>query len=174
VWVQVGPYGTRPAGVYPTGGLKHQANCKLPPGLSPGWQNVSVRAANSPWSASARIPVDLPRGDRAGRETVSDDLKIELVTDGKTWDRYRVRTGNESCVSTWVTGLPDGTMKPDVALRLHGADLPAVYVDAADDAQGRKQVNAMLPSGLEPGDYSLALRFRDAESRPVWIEVFRP
>src|SRR5579871_4739064 len=182
VFIQVGPFGARPSGVHQEGGLKTLTYCKLPPGLSAGWHDVSVRVADSSWSAPARIPVDLPPEARLspagspstpaslGSAAASNTVKIAVVADGKTFEQNRVNAGTESCVTAWAEGLPAGTAKRDVSFRLNGTDLPAVFI--GQDEKGRRQINAMLPSGLEPGDYFLTLRLRDADTQPVRIQLF--
>ena len=120
-----------------------------------------------------RIPVDLPRAERRPfLGEISDRFEIAGVTDGKTFESRRIRLGAESCVSVWVAGLPDGTPKAEISLRLEGADLPAVYVSIPDE-RGLKQINAMLPPNLAPGEYFLAVNVRGAESREVAVELFR-
>jgi hypothetical protein len=170
VFVQVGPYGARPAGVRSSEGVC-QANCKLPLGLTPGWHEVSVAVRDGGWSSKMRIAVDVPRAQRLS-QTFSNAIKISAVHDGRTWEADQVRTGYGSCVSTWATGIPDGIPMTDVAVRLDGTDIPACFVSPLDDEKGAKQVNALVPSGLERGEYQLSLRYRDEESRPVRIELF--
>jgi tRNA (mo5U34)-methyltransferase len=170
VFFEVGPYASRPVGVRNIGGNGWQANCKLPPGLSHGWFDVRVAQGSSEWSNPARIPVDLPRAGRT-HGPLSSLIAIDGVTDGKTYERNRVKTGVESCVSVWASGFPSDAAKCDVTLRLDGADLPAVYFSAPDD-RGIRQINAMLPPGMEPGRYSLAVCFRGGESRADAIELY--
>jgi uncharacterized protein (TIGR03437 family) len=55
---------------------------------------------------------------------------------------------------------------------LDGADLPAVYVSTPDQ-KGLRQVNAMLPPKLEPGEYLLAVSAGEVESRPVPIRLVK-
>ncbi len=168
--VRVGPYGTRPAGVRNIENT-WQANCKLPLGLAPGWHDVSIALRDSEFSSPARIPVDLPREARLGG-AVQGAFKIEIVCDGRTWERKQVRAGLGASVSAWVTGLPDGIRRTEISFRLDGTDLPASFVTPANDEQGRKQINAMVPAGLERGGYQLTVRFRDEESPVVKIELF--
>jgi hypothetical protein len=139
---------------------------------------VSVRVADSSWSASARIPVDLPAEARlslthasSGSKSPLDALKIAVVADGKTFDHNRVSTGIESCVTAWVEDISPGTTKSSVCFRLNGTDLPVTFI--GEESQGRRQINAMLPSGLEPGDYSLTVRLGDRETPPVRVQLFR-
>ncbi len=173
VFLQVGPYACRPVGVRNIGGVGWQSNCKLPLGLSRGWHDVRVSLRSGAWSNPLRIPMDLSRNDRrAASGPISNSLEIVGVADGKTFEPSRVRTGVESCVSAWVAGLPDGTLSADVSLRLDGADLPATYVSDPDE-RALKQINAMLPPNLEPGEYLLAVNLRGVESRPVPVQLVR-
>lgn len=174
VFIEVGPYACRPVGVRSIGGAGWQANGKLPPGLARGWFDVRLAVknglTNATWSNPARIPVDLSRSERRAGGTISEALEIAIVTDGKTYERNRVRVGVESSVSAWVRGIPDDAAKGEVALRLDGTDLPAVYLSAPDD-QGLVQINSMLPPSMEPGEYSIAVALRGVESRPATIEL---
>ncbi|HEV1288443.1 MAG TPA: methyltransferase domain-containing protein [Bryobacteraceae bacterium] len=169
ICVQIGPYGARPAAVANVGAA-WQANCKLPLGLAPGWYDVSVSVRSSEWSNRARIAVDLPSEAQICTPTTRD-FEISIVCDGRTWERNQVRTGLGSCLSAWVGGLPDGLQRTEVSFRLNGTDLPCCYVSPVDDGKG-KQVNAMVPAGLDRGAYKLSLRCRNEESQPVTIQLF--
>jgi len=177
VFIQVGPYAARPVGVRNIGGIGWQANCKLPPGLSRGWQALKISTGTSNWSNHLRIPVDLSREERRSlHDPIAADLEIVGATDGKTFELNRVRTGVQSCVSAWVAGLPEAAINStvasrfDVSLRLDGADLPAVYV-SSPDSKGFRQVNAMLPPRLQPGEYLLSVSAAGVESPPVPIQL---
>ena len=63
----------------------------------------------------------------------------------------------------------DGTFQ--TFTRLNGTDLPATFL-SEPDREGLRQVNALLPSGLEPGEAEVRLAFREAESAPVSIRLF--
>jgi hypothetical protein len=168
--VQVGPYGTRPAAVRNIG-TTWQANCKLPLGLAPGWHDVSIALRDSEFSPPARIAVDLSREARLSGPA-DGSFKIEIVCDGLTWERKQVRAGLGSCVSAWVSGLPEGILRTEIGFRLDGTDLPASFVTPNNDDQGRKQINAMVPAGLERGEYHLTVYYAGQESSPVRIELF--
>jgi tRNA (mo5U34)-methyltransferase len=171
IFVQVGPYGARPVAVRNDVGTAWQASCKLPLGLAPGWHDVAVAIRKSEWSSPARIGVDLPREARVSTPT-SDAVEISIVCDGLTSERNQVRAGIGSCVSAWVTGLPDGVKRNEVSFRLDGTDLPASFVTPLNDKDGTKQINAMVPNGLERGEYQLSVRCRGEESRAVRLELF--
>ncbi len=186
VFVQAGPYACRPVGVQDIGGGGWLANCKLPPGLSRGWQPVTISTGAGAWSNRLRIPVDLSREERRALgdsdislRRISSSLKIVGATDGKTFEPNCVHTGVQSCVSAWVAGLPEQSQESavslrfDISLRLDGADLPAVYVSTPDE-KGLRQVNAMLPPKLQPGDYLLSVSAGDVESLPVPLRLVNP
>jgi 2-polyprenyl-3-methyl-5-hydroxy-6-metoxy-1,4-benzoquinol methylase len=61
----VGGYGVRPIFVGHAEDGSWQANFKLPPGLEPGWHEVTVRLDTGPASNAKRIAVDLPVEDSA-------------------------------------------------------------------------------------------------------------
>jgi hypothetical protein len=170
IQVQVGPYGARPAGVRTDVGTAWQANCKLPLGLAPGWHEVSVAIRDSEWSNRVRIAVDLPREARVCSPTGA--FEISIVCDGRTWERNQVRAGIDSCVSAWVSGLPDGIERNQVSFRLDGTDLPACFVTPLNDERGTKQINALVPAGLDCGEYQLTVHFGGEESPAVRLELF--
>ena len=57
-------------------------------------------------------------------------------------------------------------------VRLSGFDLQAAFLSPRD-AQGRRQVNAKVPSGLKAGHARVAVIFEDHKSRDVEIRLAR-
>ncbi len=168
---EIGGYGTRPVHVHSTGGDGWHATCKLPPGLDPGWYEAKLRLRGSEWSNGVRIAVDIPEHERRQASArPAGDLTIRIATDGRTWERNRVHTGVDACLSLWIEGLPEGCEPREVTVRLNGTDLPAIYV-SGHDRDGLTQVNALLPSGLAPGRASLALAFEGRQSPAVEAEL---
>jgi len=173
VFPEIGPYGVRPAEVHAAGGDGWLVNCKLPPGLDPGWHVARVRAGDSAFSNAVRIAVDLtaeerrrPAGPRA------EGLRIHSVTDGRTWEKLRVRAGEDACMSMWAAGLPESVEAAQVTLRLDGTDLPAVWLSPAD-AQGLRQINVLLPVGIPPGRARVSLALDGAETEGVQVDLAR-
>jgi len=169
---RIGPYGSHPVLVKHLGGDCWQVNCKLPPGLEPGRHAVALRTANSAWGNAVRIGVDLSASQRGKRpaSTADCDIRIAIVTDGKTWERNIVHTGMDSCISLWVSGLPDDAAMSEITVWLDGEDLPAVFL-SQPDAQGLRQINAMLPSGTPGGEYAVAAGLRDTVSEAVPVRL---
>jgi uncharacterized protein (TIGR03437 family) len=73
-------------------------------------------------------------------------------------------------VSLWISGLPEEADRDGVAVWLNGDDLPAVFL-SEPDPQGLRQVNAMLPTGAQPGDYTVSAGFGDGVSAPVPVRL---
>jgi len=116
--------------------------------------------------------VDLSAEERRWRPTHAEasNIHIAIVTDGKTWERNLVHAGLGSSISLWVAGLPDGATRDSIAVWLDGDDLPATFL-SEPDPQGLRQINAMLPTGVQPGDYSISAGFGDAVSAPVPVRL---
>jgi SAM-dependent methyltransferase len=171
VFVEIGPYGAPSGVVIDAGGEGWVAGCKLPPGLDAQWHAVRLRVRKSQWSNSVRIPVDLSPEDQSGA-TEFPDLHVSLVTDGKTWDRWRVKVGAGSCLSIWAAGIPDQSDMKQILVLLNGLNLPAIYV-SEPDAEGLRQVNATLPAGLRPGKFKLRLECAGNISAPVDVELVK-
>jgi tRNA (mo5U34)-methyltransferase len=172
VFPRIGPYGSHPVFLQNIGGDGWQVNCKLPPGLAPGWHPATLRITDSAWGNPVRIGVDLSAEQRracpAGREV--SGLRVAIVTDGKTWERNLVHTGLHSCISLWVAGLPEEAARAEIAVWLGSDELPAVFL-SEPDPQGLRQINAMLPSGAQPGDCSVSVAFGDIHSAPVPVRL---
>jgi len=172
VFPRIGPYGSHPVFLQSSGGDGWHVNCKLPPGLAPGWHDATLRLADSAWGNRVRIGVNLSDQDRRQppRKTEAPDISIAIVTDGKTWERNLVHTGLHTWVSLWLSGLPEGAGKGDIQVRLDADYLPVVFLSEADP-QGLRQINAMLPPGAQPGDYLISAGLGDTISPPVAVRL---
>ncbi|MGA2880475.1 MAG: class I SAM-dependent methyltransferase [Bryobacteraceae bacterium] len=172
VYAQVGPFATRPVSVEKKSPVQWQLCSKVPLGLTPGWYDVKLRVADSDWSNSLQIGVDISDRERPTPPYLaeSEDLSIGNATDGKTWEPYIVRLGADSWISLWLEGLPDIARMEDVRVRLNGVDLQAAFLSARD-AEGRRQVNARLPSGMKAGPARVAVVFEHRKSRDVEVRL---
>ena len=106
----------------------------------------------------------------AGRGLDTPQLHVNLVTDGKTWDRWRVKVGADSSLSVWAAGIPNTCEMKQILVLLNGLNLPAIYL-SEPDAEGLRQVNATLPAGLLPGKVKLRLECAGNVSAPVDVEL---
>ena len=125
-----------------------------------------LRVEGSRWSRPLRIGIDSPLWQVTGTST----LEITRVADGRTFESRRVQVGGGSAISVWVAGLPAQTTAEDVSIRLNGSDLPAVWLAPNHAA---RQINALLPAGLEPDDADVSVVFRETESRAIAVELYR-
>jgi tRNA (mo5U34)-methyltransferase len=168
----IGPFGSHPVFFQSTGGDGWQVNCKLPPGLAPGWHEATVRTAGSGWGNRVRIGIDLSDEDRRPLTTPSGASKLHIATatDGRTWERNLVHGGLHSCISLWASGIPEQAVKDDITVWLGIHDLPAVFL-SEPDSQGLRQINAMLPAGSQPGDYLVAIGCGQAVSEPISVRL---
>jgi tRNA (mo5U34)-methyltransferase len=131
------------------------ANFRLPPGLEPGWKPVRLRLADTPYGDSLRIAVDIPL--EAGR------LRVREVCDGFTWARDEVRVRDRGMLSAWVSGLGENCDRNNIRVTLGETRLGVDYA-SEPDAAGFRQINAVIPSDLAPGDYRLQVAFGPASA----------
>ncbi|MDP9169600.1 MAG: DUF1698 domain-containing protein [Acidobacteriota bacterium] len=164
VYPTVGPFGSRPIHVASTG-AGWQATCKLPPGLAPGWHEAALRVENSASSAPVRIGIDVREWPQV---PVHPGVRLTRVADGKTFENGRIRLGADSAISAWATGLGAGP----VCLRLNGTDLPAIWI-SPEDGNAPRQVNGLLPSGLQPGAGVVALVYENMETQSVKVDLWQ-
>ena len=165
---QIGPYGSRPVHVARTEADGWHLNCKLPPGLLPGWHEVSLRVGDSERSNLSRLAVDVPADYSTNPPSVRPS--IHLIADGNSWERYRVRTGPHTSISLWAAGLPEDVHAGMVSVLVNGISLPASFV-SCEDAHGLRQVNALLTASLQTGPASVAVVSGAVASDPVQVEL---
>ena len=169
VYPQVGRYGSRPIDVARCGN-GWQASCRLPPGLTAGPHEATLRIADSACSAPVQIIVG--RAPIVRETAESSTLRLIRVADGATLETGRVRVGEDGGASAWVLGLPAGIERASIRLRLNGSDLPANWISPPRGEEPR-QINAALPSGLEPGAATVTVVCGSEESAPVNIVLAR-
>jgi tRNA (mo5U34)-methyltransferase len=162
VMPQIGGFGSRPLHVANTGG-GWQATFKIPPGLDAGWHQATLRTRDTLWSKPVRIAIDLDRETRR-RSVGAGDFVLTRVADGKSFEDLRIRVGEDSAISVWAD--VQGRLG-DFRVRLDGTDLPAIWISK----DSPRQINALLPAGLEPGPAVVSLVAGDRESAPVEVEL---
>jgi tRNA (mo5U34)-methyltransferase len=165
VFPVVGGYAIQPVYVGPSVDDGWQANCKLPPGLARGWHEVRVRTAKSNYSGPVEIAVDEER-----RPPLSGHLQIEIVADGKTWERDQTRLSNDCCVSIWFAGMPRDAEREDIHVELGGKELEVTFLSSPDE-NGRRQINARVPVNIAPGEYVLTASCAGAASLPARLKL---
>lgn len=170
VFVQFGPFGIRPAGFRKIAERDWQASVKVPLGLARGWHEVSVAIEGSEWSNALPVPLGRPAPESQTFE--ANSIAIEIVTDGKTWERNVVHVGPESCISVWVHGLPDAVRPGEVWIELCGTLHPVSYLSGPDpEHNGARQLNALLPTRLALGETEVAVVLGRTRSGSRKVEV---
>jgi tRNA (mo5U34)-methyltransferase len=150
VFPQIGTYGSRPVHVSQTETNGWHVNCKA----FPGQTEVSLHVRDSAQSNKVGQAFSLPQLIKP---------KIHSITDGKTWELSRIHSG---CISIWAEGLNDDAVK----VSLNGVHIPATFI-SCPDSEGLRQVNAILPASLQPGEANVSLILGELESNPVTVEI---
>jgi tRNA (mo5U34)-methyltransferase len=148
--LEVGGFGVPALCVYSQGENLWQANFVLPPGLTSGWHSLRLRFPTSRFSQEWRIAVDMPvRVER---------LTLLSVLDGKSRQMGQVKIDEGATVTCWVSGLADNADRANTSVWLEGQKLRVEYMGEpvpADAGGTARQVNAILSSDAEPGEYDL-------------------
>jgi tRNA (mo5U34)-methyltransferase len=132
---EVSGFGVRPISVTPIGSGFYQANFKLPPGIEPGWHDVTVRLGDSERSAPHRIAVDVP--------VVVEKLEITSIVENDTWVTGQVARGKS--MALWVAGLSENADVNNLRVTLDEQPLRVTYA-------ARGQVNATIPENIDAGE----------------------
>ncbi|HEY7336383.1 MAG TPA: methyltransferase domain-containing protein [Bryobacteraceae bacterium] len=156
----IGGYGTRPIIVKNMGGDLWQANFKLPPGLDPGWHEVSVAVRRGPKHTARRIAVDIPIPACAPH--------IEGVLDGTTWAHDVLDLQSGRGLAIWCSGLPENADRNNVQVLLNGLRCPVEFV--APPAE-KRQINVQAPETIHPGPAQVTLRIGASSATPVQLSV---
>ncbi len=119
-----------------------QVNFKLPPGLDPGFHEVSVNGSNR-----LRIAVDVAPAAGA--------LAITGLCDGRSWEPGQVRPGG--VLSLWVAGLPENADVNNTRVLLGGRPCAVEYVSPP-------QINARVPPDFPPGESTVQVSAGGAAS----------
>lgn len=162
---QVGAFGVRPIHVKRFDQDTWQINFKLPPGLPPGWHEVSVRTRNGPAGNTRRVAVDVP--------LPPSSIFIQGVCDGATWKPGQLDLSAGDVLAIWIGGMPENADSNNIRVSLNGEGCTILYVAEATDDEAR-QVNVRIPSNLDPGLAILRVSLRDQpQSEPAHINVIR-
>ncbi len=160
IYPEAGGYGVRAMHVARKEEGFWEAKFKLPPGLTPGWHEVTVRVGHSAPSNPQRIAVDFPE--------LTTAAAIVGVSDGTTWRQGELDLSGGKVLSVWVTGLPENADRTNVRVTLGGQRLAVIYIEAEAGKRPR-QVNVEIPEGAPTGQLPLEVN----GSEPIPIQVFR-
>jgi hypothetical protein len=159
IYPEVGGYGVRPIHLDNKKDFS-EAQFKLPPGLTPGWHNVTIRVGSSPPSNPQRVAVDFPE------PTVP--ASITGASDGTTWRPNELNLSRGNVLSVWVACLPENADRANVRATLAGQRLSVVYIEV-EVGKPARQINLQVLEGAPVGELALEVN----GSAPVPIQVFR-
>ena len=158
---QVSEYGVRPISLHPSEG-GWQTNFKLPPGLTPGWHEVTVRVGDSRAGSGKRIAVDL--------NLPVQPIFLHGVHDSVTWAKGKLETQKGNWLSIWVSGLPENADANNVRVYLDGRRLKVVYVGAPAEGS-TTQINVEVPAEVPRGTAYLGVALADQQTDPEEVEI---
>ncbi len=165
VFPEVAGYGVKPMFVQRITSDRWQANLKLPPGLSEGWQPVRLRTARSGFSNNLRIAVNMP--------AAAVELHLDGVCDGVDWSKKQVLLGHGR-ITMFLTGLAENADLANLRVYVNDSRLTPDYLEPVrpgEPACARRQVNARFPRTLEPGPSNVIVRFGGIESNAADLMV---
>ena len=149
---QVGGFGIRPIHVERFDQNIWQINFKLPPGLAPGWHEVSVRTRNGAAGETRRVAVDVP--------LPSSSIFIQGICDGATWKSGQLNLSKGDVVAIWVGELPENADSNNIRVFINGEACTVLHVTEATGNEAR-QVNVRIPANTEPGLATLRVTLQD-------------
>jgi hypothetical protein len=161
---EVGGYGVRPVPPLTDDDGTWRTRFKLPPGLTPGWHDVTIRIGNSPPSNAKRIAVDFPEPGPA---------KIVALMDGATWQRGVLNMTAGNILSAWVTGLPENADPVNVRVLVNGHRLRIEYIEPFKPGEDNpesieRQINIQVPPDMPAGE--MRVEINGSEPSIVRIE----
>jgi tRNA (mo5U34)-methyltransferase len=139
-----------------------RATFYLPPGLDPGWHTARLRFRDSAFGREVRIAVDVPPEARK--------IDLKAVFDGVTWSKGEVNVGERGFLSCWAGGLPENADRANVRAFLGNRRLDVDYVGAAD-AQGYRQINAVVRANMAQGDHAFRVECAGVSSGTLPVAV---
>ena len=162
VKAQVGDYGVRPIHLFAADGKRWQVNFKLPPGLTAGWHDVTVRLGDSLESNPKRIAVDVPLS--------SEPIQITGICDSTTWAKNQIDLRRGNSLSAWVAGLPENADRNNVRVYLDGRRLKVTSIEKRQAPEPR-QVNAEVPPEVPRRLAQLGVAVGEQRTEAAEIEI---
>jgi len=140
-------------------------NFRLPPGLRSGWNDVRLRFADSDFGQTLRIAVDMPVQPGA--------VKLGGACDGNNFVKNTVTLHERGWISAWVQGLPENCDRDNIRVLLDSTRLAIEFV-GDEDADGNRQINAIVPGNTEKGEHLLTVECAGVRSEALGIQVTAP
>lgn len=158
---QVAGFGVRPLDLVQMGEDSWQSNFRLPPGLTAGWRDVSVRIADSLPSNAVPIAIDLP--------VASGPIELTAVCDAKTFAANELDLELGHWLSLWISGMPENADRHNIRVYLDGRRLKLTHVTHGGSES--RQVNAEVPKGVPRGQARIGVAIGDRRSNVAQLLI---
>ena len=158
---EVDGFGVRPLDLVGQGNGIWQSNFRLPPGLEPGWRDVTLRVAGSLPSNAIPIAIDLP--------VDSGPIELKGVCDAKTFAPNRLDLAEGHWLTMWIEGLPENADRNNIGVYLDGRRLKLTHVSRGGTES--RQVNAEAPSDTPRGPAHIGASIAGRRSQAVEIQI---
>lgn len=158
---EVDGYGVIPINVKHKHGDLWQVNFKLPPGLSSGWHDATLRIGSSRPGSKWRIAVDVP--------LEVSRIEVRGLRDARTGMGNQLDLSQGKWMSLWIQGLPENADRNNVRVFAAGRRLRVTYVEPPREAA--RQTNVELPDGFPPGSHEVVVAIGDQRSDPTPVRV---
>jgi tRNA (mo5U34)-methyltransferase len=162
VRAQVGEYGVRSLHLAKIGDRRWQTNFKLPPGLTPGWHDVTIRIDDSIPSNGKSIAVDLP--------IPTGQIELTGLCDGQTWIKNELDRAKGQSIALWIAGLPENADRNNLRVYLAGRRLNISYIEKRSDNKPR-QVNADVPPDVQAGSTQIGVAIGEARTQAADLVI---
>ena len=139
-----------------------QTNFKLPPGLTAGWNSVTVRVKDGPPSLPIRIAVEIP--------LETSEIIITGLQDGARWTEDQLDRTAGDVISLWATGIPDNADRANTWVIVGDRRLPFLFLEPGAAAQNR-QLNIRVPAAFGPGEYQVFVQAGTIRSAPRAVQI---
>jgi uncharacterized protein (TIGR03437 family) len=90
--------------------------------------------------------------------------------DGNNWKVESIAVGEHGYVSSWVQGLPENCDRENICVLLDSTRLSIDYV-GDQDADGNRQINAVIPGNTAKGDHLLRIECSGASSESLSVKI---
>ncbi len=162
VYPEAGGFGVIPFWVGCVGPGVWQINCKLPPGLLPGWQDVTVATRNSKRSEPVPFAIDMPIAPLPG-------TRLLEAGDGTTWIPGRIDLSKGRVLCVWAADLPENADVANVRVILGDIVLRTLYVGRTE--QSSWQINVEVPAGMAAGNANVRFGVGPWSSNSLPVDV---
>ena len=122
----------------------------------------AARSARRMERQTLRIAVDMPLRP--------EPVVLVGACDGNNWKVESIAVGDRGYVSSWVRGLPENCDRENIRVLLDATRLSIDYV-GDQDADGNRQINAVIPGNTGKGGHLLRIECAGACSEPLPVKI---